>query len=108
MVDHAWIRENVGVADVIQILGFPLKREHPRTDPTNGRYYHVWRGRCPACKGGPRSLVATEVRGFTCFQRKIGINPDQWLSGDAIALYAHIQGVSMREAAEAIANQFAF
>ena len=39
MVDHAWIRENVGVADVIQILGFPVANgntlgQHPRMGAT--------------------------------------------------------------------------
>ena len=107
MVDHAWIRENVGVADVIQLLGIPMDRE-PRQHPETGKYYHVWRGSCPACGGGRRALVATTNGRFTCFQRKIGANPDRWLTGDVIAFYAHVQSLSMRGAAEAIYARMAF
>jgi len=51
-----------------------------------------YRGECPACKAGSRSLVITpDKNAFYCHAAKKG--------GDVISLVAHLHGTSMKEAA---------
>lgn len=57
-----------------------------------------WRGQCPSCKGNDRSLVVTKGKGFYCWDTKKG--------GDAIALVAHVKGISQPEAAKLIQEHY--
>lgn len=85
-VDFAQVKENVSFTDAIQYLDLAMKKAG-----------NQWRGSCPACNGGERSLVLTEGRGFYCFDNKAG--------GDVIALAAHIKGLKTKEAAQWLAEQ---
>ena len=60
-----------------------------------------YRGSCPTCKaGGKRALVITpEKESFYCFTMKRG--------GDVISLTAHINGTSMKEAANFLLDRSA-
>jgi hypothetical protein len=94
MVDFKALKARVTFDDVIRMLDLPMS-SIPGTTPTQ------YRGPCPRCKqGGPRALVATEGKGFSCFAQ--GLPQDQRPCGDVIAFYAHVMDVPMRQAAENI------
>ena len=86
-VDFAELKEKVSIADVLPMLGIARAGNSAQ-----------WRGPCPACEsGGDRALVVTpEKQVFYCFATRKG--------GDVIALVAHVQGISMKDAALAIAE----
>ena len=81
-LDFAALKEEVRIEHVIELLQLDMKEGNKQ-----------FRGKCPACKGsGPRSLVITPPKqAFYCFAERTG--------GDVIALAAHIQGQSMKDAA---------
>lgn len=86
MINFAEVKERFSFAAVIDKLG--LKLVH---------YNDQWRGQCPECRGGDRSLVITEAKGFTCF--------DSQKRGDQISLVSHIRQMSPKDAAEWIDAQ---
>ena len=86
MVDFNEVKARVSFADAITKLALNLKQ--------NG---NQWRGECPQCKGGERSLVITESKGFFCFSKKLG--------GDVIALTAHVRNIEVKQAAEWLAGE---
>ena len=105
-VNFAELRTRATMADVIQLLNLPMTAV-PRKKADDPPQF---RGACPRCRSNGRALVATEglngppAKGYTCFHRKV-VRKDgsvSWPGGDVIAFYAHVRGVSMREAAEAI------
>lgn len=80
-VDFQELKERVTYAQVVQLAGLQMK--HSGTQ---------WRGPCPRCKkGGDRTLVVTEGKGYFCFAEHKG--------GDQIALYAHVKNCSVKDAA---------
>ena len=81
-VDFAELKTRVSIEQATQMLGLNLT-------PHGSQH----RGPCPVCKtGGDRALVVTPAKGlFYCFAAKSG--------GDAIALVAHIRGISVKDAA---------
>ncbi|MGO8866408.1 MAG: CHC2 zinc finger domain-containing protein [Alphaproteobacteria bacterium] len=89
IVDFAEIKQKVSIERLPPVLGLQLQQ-----------YGLSWRGPCPACKqGGDRALAVTpHKKAFYCFAWKRG--------GDAIALAAHVKGMSQRDAAIFIAEQF--
>jgi DNA primase len=88
-VDFAELKTRVSIEQAMQMLGLTLS--------LHGSQY---RGACPACKtGGDRALIVTPAKGlFYCFANKTG--------GDAIALTAHIRGISVNEAAGQLDQAF--
>ena len=85
-VDFAAVKEAVSFSDAISYLELDLKKA--------GNQH---RGPCPACgTGGDRALVLTEGRGWYCFADKKG--------GDVIGLVSHIRGVSVKDAAQFLAE----
>lgn len=85
-IDFAALKAAVSFEDAVNTLGLDLKQVG-----------NQWRGECPACKtGGDRALVITEGKGWFCFAAKGG--------GDVIALVAHIQGVTVKDAAKFLAG----
>lgn len=87
-VDFAALKAAVSIEQVVDILGLEMK-------PSGNQL----RGICPACKTtGGRELVVTPSKGaYYCFKDGKG--------GDLIALVAHIEGISVKEAAVYIADQ---
>lgn len=81
MVSFADVKQRFPLSVVVEKLG--LKLVH---------YNDEWRGQCPECKGGGRSLVITEGKGFTCF--------DSNKKGSVIDLVSHIRQISLKDAAE--------
>jgi len=90
-LDFAELKQRVSIEQVATWIGAQLKPHGAQL-----------RGPCPICKaGGDRAFVITPAKGcYYCFGecRK---------GGDAIALVANIKHLSPKEAAEAIARQFA-
>jgi DNA primase len=88
-VDFAELKTRVSIEQAVQMLGLKL--------PLHGSQY---RGACPTCQtGGDRALVVTPAKGlFYCFAKRAG--------GDAIALTAHIRGISVKEAADQLDHAF--
>ena len=86
-VDFAELKEKVPIEDVLPMLGIAGAGNSAQ-----------WRGSCPGCEsGGDRALVVTPAKkAFYCFATRKG--------GDVIALVAHVQGISMKDAALAIAE----
>lgn len=86
-VDFAELKEKVPIQDVLPILGIAGAGNSAQ-----------WRGPCPACEsGGDRALVVTPAKkAYYCFATRKG--------GDVIALVAHVKGISMKDAALAIAE----
>lgn len=82
-IDFASVKQSAPIDTVLRTLGVPKLQQH-------GDQY---RAPCPACKtGGDRALVVTvSKKSFYCFANKRG--------GDCIALVAHVQGTSQRDAA---------
>lgn len=87
-VDFGALKARVKIEQVVQMLGLMMKQSNNQL-----------RSCCPACKnGGDRALVVTPSKeAFYCFGGSTG--------GDLIALAAHIQGVSVKEAAAFIADR---
>lgn len=87
-VDFSALKAIVSIEQVVDILGLEMK-------PTGNQL----RSSCPACKTtGGRELVVTPSKGaFFCFKDGKG--------GDLIALAAHIEGISVKEAAVYIHDQ---
>jgi DNA primase len=88
-VDFAELKARVSIEQAAQLLGLNLL-------PHGSQF----RGACPACKtGGDRALVMTPAKGlFYCFAAKLG--------GDAIALTAHLRGLSVKDAADQLNRAF--
>ncbi len=86
-VDFAELKEKVPIEDVLPMLGIAGAGNSAQ-----------WRGPCPACEsGGDRALVVTPAKkAYYCFATRKG--------GDVIALVAHVKGMSMKDAALAIAE----
>lgn len=87
MVDFATLKAETPIERVFGLLNVNLKQHGDQ-----------WRGSCPACKrGGDRALAINTARNsFYCFSAKKG--------GDVISLVEHVQGLSARDAALAIAR----
>lgn len=80
-VDFKQVKQDVPIADAIPLLGLDLKQRGDQ-----------WRGSCPQCNGGDRSLVITESKqSWYCFDARKG--------GDVISLVAHVNQSDMRTAA---------
>ncbi|MEP2085057.1 MAG: CHC2 zinc finger domain-containing protein [Bauldia litoralis] len=87
-IDFAALKEEVTIEQVVDMLQLRLKQNNNQL-----------RGSCPACEENGRSLVVTPAKGvFYCFRDKKG--------GDLIALASHVLGVSAKDAAIAIAEQY--
>jgi DNA primase len=88
-VDFAELKTRVSIEQATRMLGLNLT-------PHGSQH----RGPCPVCRtGGDRALVVTPAKGlFYCFAAKSG--------GDAIALTAHIRGISVKEAADQLDRAF--
>jgi DNA primase len=88
-VDFAELKTRVSIDQAAQMLGLNLK--------LHGNQY---RADCPVCKtGGDRALIVSPTKGlFYCFAAKLG--------GDAIALTAHIRGLSVKDAADQLNRAF--
>jgi DNA primase len=88
-VDFAELKTRVSIEQAARMLGLNLVPHGSQC-----------RGPCPVCKsGGDRALVVTPDKGlFYCFAKKIG--------GDAIALVAHIRGISVKDAADELNRAF--
>jgi DNA primase len=80
-IDFEAVKEAVSFATAIDLLGLQLKKAG-----------NQWRGACPACKGGDRSLVITEGRGAYCFSEGKG--------GDVLWFASHIRGCDAKTAAQ--------
>jgi DNA primase len=91
IVDFATIKARVKMADAVPWLGLQMKQESP------GQF----RSPCPACKSTDRRALSVNTTKdmFKCFA---------WGKGgtDAIALVAHIKGVSQRDAAAMLDQAF--
>jgi DNA primase len=87
-IDFAELKARVSIEQVVQMLGLQMRQ-------TSGQL----RGPCPFCKqGGDRALVITPAKSaYYCFAQQKG--------GDQIALAAHILGVSVKDAAQEIAQR---
>lgn len=88
-VDFAQIKSSVPIASVIPLLNLTMRQNGPQ-----------FRGPCPACKsGGDRALaINTDKAGYYCFAQKKG--------GDVIALVAHINDMSIKDAGSFLAEHF--
>ncbi len=89
-VDFAKLKERVDILQVVDHYGWrkDLKRA--------GKSYS---GRCPFCGSGKRSFTVTTPRAWKCFG-------DCDTGGNQLDLVAHVEGVSLREAAVLIAEWF--
>jgi hypothetical protein len=89
-VDFADLKQRISIEQVASWLGAQLKPHGPQL-----------RGPCPICKaGGDRAFVITPAKGcYYCFG-------DCKKGGDAIQLAANAKDLSVKEAAEAIAQHF--
>lgn len=88
-IDFAELKTRVKIEDAVRELGLQMIQKGDQ-----------WRGECTGCKaGGPRALaVNTTKQSYYCFSEAKG--------GDIIALTAHIQGVSQRDAAAFLEKSF--
>ena len=89
-VDFAKLKERVDVLQIVDHYGWrkDLKRA--------GKSYT---GRCPICGSGKRSFTVTPPRAWKCFG-------DCDTGGNQLDLVAHVEGVSLQEAAVKIAGWF--
>lgn len=86
-IDFAALKEAVSIEEVADLLGLSLKK--------NGTQY---RCECPVHGGGERGVVITPSKNlYYCFSSKDG--------GDQLALYAHVNQIEVKKAAEEIAAQ---
>jgi DNA primase len=88
-VDFEALKARVRIEQTIPLLGLKL-RQH-------GDQY---RGPCPACKnGGDRALaINSGKQSYYCFSQRKG--------GDLIALVAHVRGMTQKDAAAYLDQQF--
>jgi len=88
-VDFEDLKTRVRIEQTIGLLGLQM-RQH-------GEQY---RGPCPACKqGGDRALaINSRKQSYYCFSQKKG--------GDVIALVAHLRGMTQKDAAGYLDQQF--
>jgi len=88
-VDFEALKARVKIEQTIPLLGLKL-RQH-------GDQY---RGPCPACKnGGDRALaINSGKQSYYCFSQRKG--------GDLIALVAHVRGMTQKDAAAYLDQQF--
>jgi DNA primase len=85
-INFAELKARVSIEQVFPMLDLVLQLKGDQ-----------WRGPCPVCDGSDRSFVVTKSKeAWYCFGCKKG--------GDVIAMVAHLTGVSMRDAAAAIAE----
>lgn len=86
-LDFQQIKADNPIEQVVEKLGLDMKKAGQQL-----------RGPCPRCKaGGPRTLAVTPSKGaYYCFTDKRG--------GDAIELVAHINDMSVKEAAGFLAG----
>jgi hypothetical protein len=89
-LDFAELKQRVSIEQVASWIGARLKPHGPQL-----------RGPCPICKaGGDRAFVITPAKGcYYCFG-------DCKKGGDAIQLVANAKDLSVKDAAEAIAQHF--
>lgn len=86
-VDFAAVKAEYPINRVVDLVGLEMRMKGSQ-----------WRGKCPTCESdGDRNLVVTPEKGlFYCFTAEGG--------GDQLALVAHVNGCSVREAAEWLAG----
>jgi len=86
-LDFAALKESVKIEETLEQLGLNMKLAN-----------NQFRGSCPVCvNSGPRSLAITPSKqAFYCFEARTG--------GDVIALVSHINGCSMKQAAEQLSG----
>ena len=89
-IDFQALKQDIKFEDAMPMLGLQVSQ-----------FSDQMRMPCPACKtGGDRALVVTASKSvFYCFAAGEG--------GDVIALVAHVKGISMKEAAAFLTEQFA-
>lgn len=82
------VARKIRVEDVAEDFGLPLK--------ASGKEL---RGACPACNTDDERSLALypDTNSFRCFAEKV--------SGDSVALYAHLHGVKMYDALQALARE---
>jgi DNA primase len=88
-IDFEALKTRVKIEETIPLLGLRM-RQH-------GDQY---RGPCPACRqGGDRALaINSRMQSYYCFSQRKG--------GDLIALVAHIRGMTQKDAAAYLDQQF--
>lgn len=90
-IDFQEVKARVPVEEAAKVLLPDLKE-------SNGEVKQ-YRASCPQCRaGGDRAIAVTPGRGYFCNADKRG--------GDVIGFSAHVQGVSMRQAAEWLVEHF--
>lgn len=90
-IDFQEVKARIPIEDVAKVLLPDLKESKGEV--------HQFRASCPQCKaGGDRAIAVTPGRGYFCNADKRG--------GDVIGFCAHVQGVSMRQAAEWLVDRF--
>ena len=88
-IDFAELKKSATMERTLEFLRLQTKQEGSQL-----------RAPCPACAhGGDRAIVITPSKQmFYCFAKKTG--------GDAIALVAHIRGISVKDAADELNRAF--
>jgi DNA primase len=88
-IDFQQLKHEIKIEDAMPLLGLQFSQ-----------FSDQMRMPCPACKsGGDRALVITKSkRAFYCFAKGEG--------GDVIGLIAHVNGISMKDAANVLAESF--
>lgn len=88
-IDFQQLKQEINIEDAMPLLGLQVSQ-----------FSNQMRMPCPACKsGGDRALVITKSKGaFYCFAKGEG--------GDVIGLIAHVKGMSMKDAANVLAESF--
>jgi len=90
-IDFQEVKARIPIEDVAKVLLPDLKESTGAVKQ--------FRASCPQCRaGGDRAVAVTVGVGYFCNADKRG--------GDQIALVSHIQGVSMRQAAEWLVERF--
>lgn len=90
-IDFQEVKARVPVEEAAKVLLPDLKE-------CNGEV-HQFRASCPTCRaGGDRAIAVTPGRGYFCNADKRG--------GDVIGMVSHVQGVSVRQAAEWLVDRF--
>lgn len=91
-IDFAALKRAISLTHAAELLDLELKRQSKPNE---------YRGECPVCGGGKRSLVITEGEAWYCQVSEEG--------GDVIALAKHILEMSnMRDAAFELADRIGF
>lgn len=90
-IDFQEVKARIPIEDVAKVLLPDLKESTGAVKQ--------FRASCPQCRaGGDRAIAVTPGLGYFCNADKRG--------GDQIALVSHLQGVSMRQAAEWLVDRF--